>query len=181
MTPEHWNLRVTKHHFAKKITLKVGVKGVRVTVPPRTPLSVGKAFALSKAEWVEQQLAAIKNKGLQTGGSAPSAAQKRTARKLVEQRLEFWNQFYDLDWSGVSIRNQSPRWGSCSSNSHLSFNWRIIELPPHLQDYIIVHEICHLKHMNHSKQFWDEMARTIVDYNDRRADLKAYELGQDDL
>ena len=81
----------------------------------------------------------------------------------------------------MSIRNQSTRWGSCSSNSHLSFNWRIIELPPHLQDYIIVHEICHLKHMNHSKQFWDEMARTIVDYNDRRADLKAYELGQDDL
>ncbi|MDX2110076.1 MAG: M48 family metallopeptidase [Verrucomicrobiota bacterium] len=59
-----------------------------------------------------------------------------------------------LKFSDVNIRDQRSRWGSCSGRKALSFNWRLVLLPPHLHDYVIYHELAHLKHFNHSDKFW---------------------------
>lgn len=89
---------------------------------------------------------------------------RKKAFDLVCARLEYFNQFYNLKYNKVSIRNQKTRWGSCSSRGNLSFNVKILFLSPELQDYLIVHELCHLKEFNHSKRFWDLVEKQIPNY-----------------
>ena len=98
--------------------------------------------------------------------------QKEDARKLVLDRLGYWNKHYNYKYSRVSIRNQRSRWGSCSSKGNLNFNFRIVTLPPHLSDYIIVHELCHLGQMNHSQKFWDLVGRTLPNYEELMLELR---------
>lgn len=96
------------------------------------------------------------------------------ARHLVEQ-VERWSKAAGLVPSRVLVRNQRRRWGSCSSDGSLRFNWRIIMAPPALIDYLIVHELVHLRILNHSKLFWAEVARLMPDYKARRSLLKEIE------
>lgn len=93
---------------------------------------------------------------------------KDLAREEVLKRLEHFNQFYRFKYKKIYIRNQKTRWGSCSSMGNLSFNWKIIKLSEKLKSYIIVHELCHLKELNHSKRFWELVSRTIPDYKETR-------------
>jgi len=97
---------------------------------------------------------------------------KEAARYLVKSRLAWFNQFYGWQWGRIAIRDQRARWGSCSSKSNLNFNYRLILLPLDLADYIIVHEMCHLAEMNHGRNFWSLVARTIPDWRQRRRRLK---------
>tara|TARA_B100001939_G_C16856968_1_gene580062 strand:+ start:255 stop:686 length:432 start_codon:yes stop_codon:yes gene_type:complete len=98
---------------------------------------------------------------------------KEEARSRVLARLEHFNQHYQLEWNRVAIRNQRRCWGSCSSLKNLNFNYKIILLPPHLADYIIVHEMCHLVHLHHRQEFWDLVAEQVPDYKRRVAELRA--------
>ncbi len=96
---------------------------------------------------------------------------KERARALVHERLEHWNQFYNYEYKRVAIRNQRSRWGSCSSKQNLNFNFRIVFLPVELVDYIVVHELCHLKHFNHSPDFWASVCEVMPDYAQRKQAL----------
>lgn len=100
---------------------------------------------------------------------------KELARSLALARLEQINQHYGFVWKRVAIRNQRRCWGSCSSLKNLNFNYKILFLPPHLSDYIIVHELCHLVEMNHGQQFWDLVAQQAPDYKMHIAELRAIE------
>ena len=91
-------------------------------------------------------------------------ANKELARSFVVERINYFNQGYGFVVKRISIRNQRSRWGSCSKKGNLNFNYRIVLLPPPVADYIIVHELCHLGEFNHSKRFWNLVARTIPDY-----------------
>ena len=102
---------------------------------------------------------------------------KETARALVHERLRHYNQYYQLPYNRVAIRNQRRCWGSCSSLKNLNFNYKILFLPEHLADYIIVHELCHLREMNHGKNFWNLVAEQIPDYDTRRKELRVLERG----
>lgn len=97
---------------------------------------------------------------------------KGPARQLVRQRLEYYNQFYGFQYGRVSIKNQRSRWGSCSRLCNLNFNYRLVNIPIELADYIVVHELCHLKEMNHSVRFWRLVAQVMPDYLARRQRLK---------
>lgn len=97
---------------------------------------------------------------------------RESARKLVHERLEYFNQFYHFSYNTVAIRNQKTRWGSCSSKGNLNFSVRILTLTVEEQDYLIVHELCHLKEFNHSQNFWDLVALQIPDYKRIRKVLR---------
>ena len=71
---------------------------------------------------------------------------------------------HDLEVLRVRIGNQRTRWGSCSTSKTISLNWRLIQAPPHVRDYIILHELMHLREMNHSSRFWAHVARACPDY-----------------
>lgn len=100
---------------------------------------------------------------------------KPLAEKLIRERLFYWSNLLNLPVKKVAIRNQKTRWGSCSSRGNLNFNYKIIFLPVCLMDYIIVHELCHLKELNHSKKFWQLVEKQIPNYRDLIRDLKVIE------
>jgi hypothetical protein len=108
------------------------------------------------------------------GNKRGLAKYREEARALVHLKIAFWNSHYKLPLRKVFIKNQKTRWGSCSSKGNLNFSYRIVYLPEELRDYLIVHELCHLREFNHSKNFWNLVAETIPDYEKRRAALKKF-------
>lgn len=100
-------------------------------------------------------------------------AHKELARELVHERLSHHNEHFGFEWKRIAIRNQRRCWGSCSSLKNLNFNYKIYFLPPHLQDYIIVHELCHLAELNHGRRFWELVEERIPDYRQHIAELRA--------
>lgn len=105
------------------------------------------------------------------GSARVYQANKEAARELVLRKLVQHNAHYHLVWGRVAIRNTRSRWGSCSKKGNLNFNYRIVLLPEHLQDYLVVHELCHLRHFNHSKHFWSLVAEAVPKYAQCRAEL----------
>jgi predicted metal-dependent hydrolase len=99
-------------------------------------------------------------------------AHKEAARRLTLERLQYFNQHYALEWNRVAIRNQRRCWGSCSAKKNLNFNYKILFLPPHLQDYLVVHELCHLAHLHHQQPFWDLVAEQIPHYRSAALELR---------
>lgn len=97
---------------------------------------------------------------------------KSPAYELAIKRLEYFNQFYGFTYRRVTIKNTVSRWGSCSKQGNLNFNYRIATLPSDISDYIIVHELCHLGEFNHSKNFWNLVEKTIPNYQELRNQLK---------
>lgn len=103
---------------------------------------------------------------------------KEAARRLVHARVGYFNTFYGFPLRKVFIKNHKSRWGSCSSVGNLNFNYKILFLPEALQDYLIVHELCHLREFNHSAAFWAQVARTLPHYRELRAQLRSLERAQ---
>lgn len=79
---------------------------------------------------------------------------RRSAREHLPVRLEHWCAAMGVKISGLSIRGQTSRWGSCSTHGRISLNWKLMAAPVEVIDYVVIHELAHLKHMNHSRQFW---------------------------
>ena len=100
---------------------------------------------------------------------------KEAARALVYTRLAHYNQYYGLVYNRVTIRNQRRCWGSCTSLKNLNFSYKLLFLPEEVCDYVIVHELCHLKEMNHGPAFWALVAETMPHYKVCRRALKTYE------
>lgn len=101
---------------------------------------------------------------------------KERARALVHERLAFFNAHYNFKIGKIAIRNQKSRWGSCSKKGNLNFNYRIVLLPAHLIDYVIVHELSHISEFNHSRNFWNLVAQAAPDWRKHRAELKKIRL-----
>ncbi|MDP3883302.1 MAG: M48 family metallopeptidase [Candidatus Staskawiczbacteria bacterium] len=97
---------------------------------------------------------------------------REQARIFVENRLSHFNKHYNFEINRIAIKNASSRWGSCSSKKNLNFNYKIIYLRPELADYLIVHELCHLGELNHSKRFWALVKETIPDYLEINRELR---------
>lgn len=96
---------------------------------------------------------------------------KEKARAHVKERVEYFNKHYNLPVGKIAIRNQKSRWGSCSRRGNLNFNYKLALLPPELCDYVIVHEICHIKEFNHGQNFWNLVAETIPNHKELRKRL----------
>jgi len=97
---------------------------------------------------------------------------KEAARVLVHTRLEVLNLQYGFSYNRVAIRDQRSRWGSCSQRKNLNFNYRLVFLPQHLVDYIIVHELCHLQEFNHGQGFWKLVEAAVPDHEGCRRELR---------
>ncbi len=94
------------------------------------------------------------------------------ARAIVHERLAHFSRHYGFIYNKVFIRNTRTRWGSCSSRGNLGFNYRVAKLPPELQSYIVVHELCHLKEFNHSPAFWALVAEQVPNWKVLRSRLR---------
>ena len=94
------------------------------------------------------------------------------ALKVIPERVEYFAKVIGVTYGKITIRNQKTRWGSCSSKGNLNFNCLLMLAPPEVLDYVVVHELCHRKQMNHSKAFWSEVEKVFPDYKEARKWLK---------
>lgn len=97
---------------------------------------------------------------------------REKAREAICERAEEYSKLIGVCYSNIRIKDTKTRWGSCSSKGNLNFSWRIIMAPVVVMDYIIIHELCHLRHMNHSKEYWKTVEQYMPDYKQYKEWLK---------
>lgn len=93
-----------------------------------------------------------------------SAADKKIAKQKIMEHVDYYARRMEIDYGSISMRNQKSRWGSCSSKGNLNFNYRLAYLPEELLDYVVVHELAHRRHMDHSAAFWEEVETYYPSY-----------------
>lgn len=148
---------------------------ILLTVPYSISFATAERYMIEKSAWIQKIFEKHPSLVLQKSVLAQKReykAHKEKARKLVHRRLAELNTFYGLEYKRISIRINTSRWGSCSELGNLNFDYRILFLPVSLQDYLLVHELCHIQEMNHSKQFWELVAKTIPNHKELRRELK---------
>jgi predicted metal-dependent hydrolase len=152
---------------------------VLVSAPLKMPIEVIEKFIFMNKQWILEKIKYFTKKGpiikIKTKKS-DYQKNKISAYDLIIKKLEEFNKFYGFKYKNVTIRNQKTRWGSCSQKGNLNFNYKIIFLPEYLADYIVVHELCHLKEFNHSKNFWNLVHKTVPNYNKFNKELRQYDV-----
>jgi predicted metal-dependent hydrolase len=167
---------LVRHPRARRYVLRVRPDGsVRVTIPRGGSKREARAFAERQQRWIEQQRQ--RDTLEQPGPADPLAVQaERAARararsELPPRLLELARQ-HGLRVSRVSVRNQQWRWGSCSPTGHICLNWRLVLMPEEIRDYVMIHELMHLKRMDHSPKFWKLVGQACPDYQNARRYLR---------
>ena len=102
---------------------------------------------------------------------------RRHAAERLPERVEAWRAKAGVETPRVVIAGQQKRWGSCDRNGTIRLNWRIIQAPMRLVDYVVVHELVHLRHRGHGRDYWRALGRVMPDYERRREDLRQRGVG----
>lgn len=145
-----------------------------VTAPKRVSQVEIERVVQMRSAWILEVLEKMKKQPRPyswLGTLAELKKYKSSALRLAQDRLSHFNKLYNFKIGDISIRNQRTRWGSCSTTGRICFSYKICLLPPHLADYIIVHELCHLGEMNHSPRFWALVAKALPEYGQLKREL----------
>jgi len=169
-----------KSNRAHRVRLSVSHDGsVAVTIPYGLRESIAEGFLKEKVNWLFSQLDFVK----QFEGRIVIKKTKRDYKlnkektlEFVKSRVEYFSKLYRFEYNRILVKNQKTRWGSCSKKGNINFNYKIVFLPERLADYIIVHELCHTKELNHSKSFWNLVAEILPDYQELRREVKRISL-----
>jgi len=154
-----------------------------VTAPKWYPLYIINKFLAEKAEWIYNKLKNVdfaELKFKQKTEKINYQTQKETTRKIIKKRLDFFNRYYNFEYNRISVKNQKSCWGSASCKGNLNFNYKVANLPDDLRDYVLVHELCHLKEMNHGGEFWKLVAEIFPNYKSLRKKLKNIKFSAED-
>jgi predicted metal-dependent hydrolase len=168
-----------RYKKSKKLRLIIKRTGeVVITAPYLLPLKYINDFVIQQKEWIEGKQEIFKSMpqpNIKTK-KGDYKKYKEQARILVHQKIEEINSFYNFKFNRIFIKDQKTRWGSCSSRKNLNFNYKIIFLPNELLEYVITHELCHLKEMNHGKKFWELIEQTNPEYKTHHEKLRTFKL-----
>lgn len=146
-----------------------------LTVTVRVPLRATKKdiekILKEKDPWIRKHMAAIQKRkseyesqGVDHLSNEEIEALADKALKVIPERVAYFAKIIGVNYGRITIRNQKTRWGSCSSKGNLNFNCLLMLTPPEVIDYVVVHELCHRKEMNHSKAFWAEVEKVLPGY-----------------
>lgn len=169
-----------KRSNRKTVSIEVAA-GPRVLVraPYRMSDQEIQSFLDGKYEWIRKNVEQVTIK--QKEREALPKITMDEVRKLADQALKvlppkvaFYAELMSVAYNRITVRNQKSRWGSCSTKGNLNFNCLLMLTPDEVQDYIVVHELCHRKEMNHSARFWAEVEKVLPDYRDREKWLKKH-------
>ncbi|GKX65948.1 M48 family metallopeptidase [Inconstantimicrobium mannanitabidum] len=97
---------------------------------------------------------------------------RERALEKISERVEYYTTFFDKEPRSIRVKEQKRRWASCTYRDDLLFNWRCVMAPMYIIDYVVVHELCHMPHKDHSKNFWNAVGKILPDYQERRQWLK---------
>ncbi len=168
---------VRRSNRAKRMRLAVYCDGnFVVTVPKDFPANSIDRYLIEKSKWVVSKLDFFeklnKKQKLSLGDDGFVIYKDKALKMVTERLLELNNEHYGFKFNKIAIKNQKTRWGSCSKKRNLNFNYKILFLSPKMRDYIIIHELCHLREFNHSNKFWRLVAKAIPNYADIVEELK---------
>ncbi len=175
-------IRIRRRRGLRNLRLAVAHDGqVTVTAPRLAPLLLIRRFLDHQKTWIVET-----QKRFRAAGHAPRMSPEKarerflihreTAHLRVSHFLALLNAKQTWVYTSVTIRDQRTRWGSCSAKGALSFNYRLAFLPAHLVEYIVAHELCHLREHNHSPRFWELLEKVLPGAAICRQELREYSL-----
>jgi len=171
-------IQINRRRGLRRLTLRVGKGGkVSVSAPPRLSEKFIEKFVKEHDAWIEQAKQKIQIREAQEKEKIkfPSfESSKARAKKLLLERTRYWASQYGVKFHKVSIKRASTRWGSCSSKGNINLHYKLLFLPEELREYVVVHEVCHLLHMNHSRAFWKEVERSFPNWRRIKRELKEF-------
>jgi predicted metal-dependent hydrolase len=177
---EQPRLEFVRHARARRYLIRVKLDGsVRVTIPRRGSRREAAAFVAEQRDWITAQrlrVARVRQSLPQDLSHEQQRVLRARARVELPARLLELAAPLNLVVTGVSIRSQRQRWGSCSPSGHISLNWRLVTMPDWVRDYVLYHELMHLKRMDHSPAFWAHVAEVCPQYREARAWLRRHAL-----
>lgn len=170
-----------RHPRAKRYVIRVRPDGsVRVSIPRWGGRREAARFVSEQGEWIASQRARLVRERA-SRPPAPSAealrALRARAKRELPARLLALAEVHGLTVAKISIRNQRGRWGSCSRRAHICLNWRLMEMPAWVCDYVLIHELMHLRRLDHSPAFWAHVALACPDYQRARRWLRDHARG----
>ena len=157
------------------IELKQGEMIVRA--PYDIDEKVIEQFLQKKKSWIEKHWLLIQQQQKKIEQLSPYTAEEmkelvEKGKEVIPQKVDDYAKIVGVDYGKITIRCQRTRWGSCSNKGNLNFNCLLLLLPDEMMDYVIVHELCHRKEMNHSAQFYGEIEKVLPNYRECQKWLK---------
>lgn len=167
--------------YAKRKTMALMVTRegkVLVKAPNRTPEKYITDFVESKIAWISKKVSHVSNsqtliKDLNLE-QIDKQKQKKESKKIVSEALNRWSTIMGLEFKHIRISSARTRWGSCSHQNTISINWRLSLLPLDLLEYVVIHELAHIKEKNHSARFWRLVEQYCPNWRQKRLELKKY-------
>ena len=163
-------------------TLSLQVKNdgqVIVRAPKHITLQEIAAFVRKNSAWLHKHLEKVRKEKELNAASPVQPLTMEDIQKLADEalrvipgRVAHFAPLVGVTYGRITVRNQRTRWGSCSSKGNLNFNCLLMLAPPGILDYVVVHELCHRKEMNHSPKFWAEVVNVMPDYKERQKWLR---------
>lgn len=161
-----------RHRRARRYLLRVDLDGrVRVTIPRGGSRREADAFTARHLDWIHRHRARLTRTTLTA--EQRHGLRERAERELPARLLELAAE-HELTVARVSVRNQRSRWGSCGRDGHITVNWRLVQMPDRVRDYVMLHELMHLRRLDHSPAYWALVAAACPDYEEARRWLRAH-------
>lgn len=160
----------------KTVSIQIQTDGeVVVRCPRQMTAEAVHHFVERKAGWIQRHLQKQRSRPQDPPFTKEEiAAFTRCAKSIIPNRVDSYAKLLGVDYGRITIRAQHTRWGSCSGKGNLNFNCLLALVPPEVLDYIVVHELCHRKHMDHSVQFWNTVEQMMPQYRLQKAWLKEF-------
>jgi predicted metal-dependent hydrolase len=175
-----------RHPRARRYIIRVHDDGsLRVTVPRWGSRREAAEFVERERSWIEKQRERLardrladRDRAARLPWTDPEVAREAKKRAALElpARLLLLAREHGLEFTKVSVRSQKRRWGSCSPNGHICLNWRLVMMPDAVRDYVLIHELMHLRRLDHSPAFWKLVAKACPGYQAHRAFLRSHSL-----
>lgn len=168
---------VRKSPLARNVRFSISTSGrLAMSVPSYTSSFLAKRFLSSNRELIRDKLP-LKDPAEQRARDYQKKQLTKKAREYLPYRLEYFAKLHGYSYSKCRLSHANTRWGSCSSNRTISLNIGLMKVPPVLRDYVILHELAHLNHLDHSKAFWAEVASHDKNYKLHEKRLKMFNPG----
>ncbi len=168
---------VRKNALSKSVRFSVSPSGrLQMSVPQHTSDFLAKRFLNTNRALIREKVP-LSDPSTQRARDAKKKILMKKAREYLPYRLEYYANLYGYDYDKCRLSHAATRWGSCSSNRTISLNIGLMQVPEVLRDYVIIHELAHLNHMDHSADFWKEVCNHDPRYKEHRQKLKQFSPG----
>ena len=175
--PEFGEVIVRKSPLSRGVRFTVSTSGrLSMSVPTYTSDFLARRFLKTNREAIRERLP-VKDPATQRARDYQKKVLMKKAKEYLPYRLEYWAKRFGYSYEKCRLTHANTRWGSCSSNRTISLNIGLMKVPEVLRDYVILHELAHLNHMDHSKAFWAEVGEHDKNYKNHEKKLKLFSPG----